>query len=490
MRLILHYVFITFIISLYGGQVCPFLESLSISQLLTPLIISLVVVWFIRRPLRTRLVDQAPYQQQTFRVFWLEFLLMIVIGILLMIFNRLVYVFPISSGTKLVLAMTTVGFFMAIDMALSHERQLTILFSHQNIDLDPEHRYFPLPTKLAIFAAACSFFIMGILFLVINKDIDWLITVGETISLAQAQQNILKELGFVFLVILGCVMNLIISFARNLQTFFDNENSVLKQVTAGCFDGAVPISTNDEFGVMAKHTNLMIVGLKEKTEELRMTRDVTIMSLASLAETRDNETGAHLLRTQRYVKKLAEYLKDMPDLSAALDPETIYLLYKSAPLHDIGKVGIPDNILLKPGRLTVKEFEIMKTHATLGGDALKVAEESLGSNSFLRVAREIAYGHHEKWDGSGYPKGLLEKEIPLSGRIMALADVYDALISRRVYKEAFSHAKAREIICQGSGNHFDPALVEAFLAVEEQFIQIARDFSDEKVLTESVEIND
>jgi HD-GYP domain-containing protein (c-di-GMP phosphodiesterase class II) len=391
--------------------------------------------------------------------------------------------FPLGSGIKLVLAMTTLGFFLAVDMALAHELNLTILIGRNRVDFDPEHRYFPLPTKLAILAAASSFFVTGILFLVINKDLDWLIGLGGEISLAAARRIILGELGFVFLVILAAVLNLIVSFTRNLHTFFNNENSVLKEVTGGRLDGMVPVSSNDEFGVMAKHTNLMIVGLREKTEELRLTRDVTIMSLASLAETRDNETGAHLLRTQRYVKHLAEHLRGEPGYAAELGADDIYLLFKSAPLHDIGKVGIPDHILLKPGRLTPVEFEIMKTHTTLGGDALKVGEESLGSNSFLRVAREIAYGHHEKWDGSGYPKGLRAAEIPLSGRIMA--DVYDALISKRVYKEAFSHAEAKAIIRAGRGSHFDPAVVAAFLAVEEKFIATAQAYSDEKFLAEN-----
>jgi HD-GYP domain-containing protein (c-di-GMP phosphodiesterase class II) len=485
MRLILHYLITTFIIGLYGGQVCPFLESLSIFQLLTPLVISLFAVWIVRHPLRAQIIDKAAYQHQTFLVFWFEFLLMVAIGVFLMIFNHLVYEFPFDSGVKLVLAVTTIGFFLAIDMALSHERHLTKLFCHENIDLDPEHRYFPLPKKLAVFAAACSIFAAGIIFLVINKDLEWLVSVGDQIDLAEAQHIILGELGFVFIVILGYVMNLLFSFTRNLHTFFNNENSVLKKATGGNLDGYVPVSTNDEFGVMAKHTNLMIAGLKEKTEELSLTRDVTIMSLASLAETRDNETGAHLLRTQRYVRHLAEYLANKAEYSAFLDGETIDLLFKSAPLHDIGKVGIPDHILLKPGKLTTEEFHIMKTHATLGGDALKGAEESLGSNFFLRIAREIAYGHHEKWDGSGYPKGLKGEEIPLSGRIMALADVYDALISKRVYKKAFSHDKAKEIILQGSNSHFDPVLVETFLAIEEKFIETAKEYSDPNAQAEN-----
>ncbi|MDH5511415.1 MAG: HD domain-containing protein, partial [Nitrospinota bacterium] len=163
-----------------------------------------------------------------------------------------------------------------------------------------------------------------------------------------------------------------------------------------------------------------------------------------------------------------------------LTDEVVELLYKSAPLHDIGKVGVPDAILLKPGKLTAEEFEIMKKHAALGADAIIRAEEKLdaGEVSFLRYARQIAYGHHEKWDGSGYPEGLKGEQIPLAARLMAIADVYDALISKRVYKEAFSHDKAREIIVEGRGGHFDPELVDAFLAIEHKFVDIARRYAD------------
>jgi response regulator RpfG family c-di-GMP phosphodiesterase len=198
---------------------------------------------------------------------------------------------------------------------------------------------------------------------------------------------------------------------------------VLKRATNGDFSASVPISSNDEFGVMAKHTNLMVEGLRARTEELKQTRDVTIHSLASLAETRDNETGNHILRTQRYIRALAERLRETPAFEDLLDDETINLFYKSAPLHDIGKVGVPDRILLKPGKLTDEEFDIMKGHPRLGAEALQVAESTLGSNSFLKYAREIALTHHEKWDGSGYPEGLSGEDIPLSGRLMSVADV-------------------------------------------------------------------
>lgn len=217
----------------------------------------------------------------------------------------------------------------------------------------------------------------------------------------------------------------------------------------------------------------------KRTEELRLTRDVTIMSLSNLAETRDPETGAHIERTSNYIKVLAGELCKRRKYTSILTTEHIDLLQRSAPLHDIGKVGIPDAILQKPGRLTEAEFEIMKMHAVYGGDALQNAEKKLGSNSFLRIAKEIAYTHHERWDGEGYPAGLKGEEIPLSGRLMALADVYDALISKRVYKEAFSHEKARGIILQDRSKHFDPAVVDAFLSVEVEFIDIAKKFTDE-----------
>ena len=229
---------------------------------------------------------------------------------------------------------------------------------------------------------------------------------------------------------------------------------------------------------MAKYTNIMVDGLKKQTEELRKTRDTTILTLASLAETRDNETGNHILRTQRYIKCLARQLAGQEAFKDDLNPETIDSIFKSAPLHDIGKVGIPDHILLKPGKLTDEEFVIMKTHAQLGADSLLIAEKRLGSNYFLRLAREIALTHHEKWDGSGYPKGLEGIKIPLSGRLMAVADVYDALISKRVYKPALSHKKAREIILRGRGTHFDPDIVDIYLEIEEEFNQIALEYSD------------
>ena len=215
-----------------------------------------------------------------------------------------------------------------------------------------------------------------------------------------------------------------------------------------------------------------------RTKELLLTQDSTIESMATLAEYRDPETGGHIKRTREYIKILAEKMKEKLEYKDILTDSVIEMLYKSAPLHDIGKVGIPDNILLKPGDLTEEEFEIMKRHTLMGRNVIRAAEANLGRESFLKFAEEMAYTHQEKWDGSGYPRGLKEEEIPISGRLMALADVYDALISRRPYKKPYPHREAINSIKIASGKHFAPDVVDAFLELEKDFRDIAFKYAD------------
>ncbi len=216
-----------------------------------------------------------------------------------------------------------------------------------------------------------------------------------------------------------------------------------------------------------------------RTRELSIVQDVTILAMTSLGETRDSDTGNHIRRTQNYVKALAQALCSHARFSSDLTAQVIDILFKSAPLHDIGKVGIPDRILLKPSKLTFEEFELMKTHTTLGFDAIEQAEKALGFEvPFLRTAKEITLSHQEKWDGSGYPQGLKGDAIPVSARLMAVADVYDALISRRVYKDPVPHDRAVQIIFQGRGAHFDPDMVDAFIEIQDEFHAIAQRFQD------------
>ncbi|MBM9614548.1 two-component system response regulator [Desulfobulbus rhabdoformis] len=229
---------------------------------------------------------------------------------------------------------------------------------------------------------------------------------------------------------------------------------------------------------LKRHRDNLEALVQERTRELQLTQEVTIESMATIAEYRDPETGGHIQRTKRYVKALAEQLKEHPKFEAEFCDTTIHMLYLSAPLHDIGKVGVPDMILLKPGKLTTEEFDEMKKHAIYGRDAIRAANTKLGIDSFLKIAEEIAYTHHEKWDGSGYPQGLKGQDIPLAGRLMAVADVYDALISKRVYKAPFPHSKAVSIIEEGRGNHFDPDVVDAFIHIADRFRELALEFAD------------
>jgi putative two-component system response regulator len=253
-----------------------------------------------------------------------------------------------------------------------------------------------------------------------------------------------------------------------------------------------PISPSIVMARVKTHLNLKAVAdflrdknlflekeVNKRTSEVQAIQEVTILALASLAETRDNETGNHLYRTQRYVRSLALKLKHHPRFQDFLTDSNINMLFKSAPLHDIGKVGIPDCILLKPGKHTPEEFEIMKTHTTIGRDAIEHAERALGANvDFLRIAKEITLSHQEKWDGTGYPEELSGDDIPIAARLMALADVYDALISRRIYKEAMPHEKAVQIIIEGRGKHFDPDIVDAFIELQDEFREIAGQYVD------------
>lgn len=230
---------------------------------------------------------------------------------------------------------------------------------------------------------------------------------------------------------------------------------------------------------LVEYKNELELKVKARTQQVVQTQQVTVFALAKLAESRDNETGDHLERMRSYARELAAEVITLDKYRGSYDETYAQAIYQSTPLHDIGKVGIPDSILLKPGKLTEEEFEIMKHHCRIGGDTLRAADIEAGRDSFLAMGRDIAYYHHEKWNGSGYPFGLAGDAIPLCARIAALADVYDALSSRRPYKEPFDHEKSRAIILEGSGTHFDPDIVNAFLGRESQFLDIRAKFDGE-----------
>jgi response regulator RpfG family c-di-GMP phosphodiesterase len=469
---VVQYLAAGFIFILYGVQVCPFLESIE-----RPFFILVVTVLFITMFVMRSVCWRwclARYSHNIIsRQFVLDMGVFITGGLALVVGNSVIYGFPLASGVRVALGVAVLGFLISLQLALHTESALIALRQASS-----STRYISITRKIQWFCLSLLMAALVTMLLLVFKDFEWLVGVGDEVSIQQASLWILYEMLFVA-VIFG-VYGFLISrlFRKNIHAYFSVQNAALQGVNAGERELQIPIISNDEFGVTARYTNHMINSLRETEQDLYKTRDATIYAISSLAETRDNETGAHIVRTQKYVEALGRYLIEQNKYQDQLTEHALELIGKSAPLHDIGKVGIPDSILLKPGKLTDDEFTIMKNHPLIGRQAIEKAEEQIGSMPFLQYAKEISESHHEKWDGSGYPYGLKEHDIPLSGRLMALADVYDALITKRVYKPAFSHEKSRQIIIEGRGNHFDPEIVDAFIAIEEEFIAIAKNYHD------------
>lgn len=480
-RSLIVYGFSWLVMTVYGGQVCPFLESLSIQEWGATLLAAFITVFGLRLVLLRGFglpADPGEVDEYSgLRQFLIELTPFLVMGLGVALFDALYYDFPFfDSGVAAVLVgALLVGIFAAIDLSLEAERRLILSLTQRGRSLRRGRRFLPLTRKFAVLTTLLVLAMTTVALMVISHDLTDSMSFSGVMEEGRARAVLMFEMGFVMLTFLVIVLDLIFAYSRNLRLLFENEIRVLEAVDHGLMTRHVPVATNDEFGIIADYTNRMIESLRTRTEELERTQDVTIHSLATLAETRDNETGAHLVRTQRYMCVLARELQ----AAWSLSDRDIDLLYKSAPLHDIGKVGVPDSILLKPGPLTDEEWAEMKRHPEYGSRALGSAEARLGSNSFLRVAREMTESHHERWDGGGYPRGLAGEAIPRSGRLMAIADVYDALISRRSYKEAFSHETARDIIAADRGTHFDPEVVDAFLRQEDEFRSIGHDITDE-----------
>lgn len=462
-----HYVIAGIIFMIYGIQVCPFLDGLK-RELLASIIASLFIAMLLVR----HIVIQ-PDMNDPIKQFKIDMGIFIAGGVVLATGSHIAYDFPLSANVRIIIGLSLLGFFISLQLLLKKEQEL-IRTSIPSSD----KRYSSISMRIQVFTFVLLSSAVTTMTLVIFKDFEWLKEIGKQYTIEQAAVWILYEFLFVAAVFGSYSFCVTRCFAQNIALYFHNQNTTLEKINQGARKVNVPITVQNEFSVMAEYTNHMIDSLNYTETTLYQTRDAAILAIASLAETRDNETGAHILRTQEYVYALGVYLQNNPRFSQELSNENLELIYKSAPLHDIGKVGIPDAILLKPGKLTAEEFEIMKDHPVIGRRAIEKAEEQIGVLPFLAYAKEISLGHHEKWDGSGYPSELKGDAIPISARLMALADVYDALITKRVYKSAFSHEKSRDIILEGKGKHFDPDIVDAFVAVENQFIDIAAKHRD------------
>jgi len=359
---------------------------------------------------------------------------------------------------------------------------------------------FDLDIKTYLFIAGTSIGAMSRL-----PGQDWLIGISN--PTAQVLDRGSEQIWISFLIagITAIIIIVISSFIRD--SFCKPIEKLLNavgQIRKGNLDTSVNIDTKEEFGSLADTFNQMIRELRYSKEELERanfdlkktseeleksnlhllkTQEIAIQGLSKLAESRDPETGAHIKRIQYYAKLLAIEIRNQGKYKDKIDDKFINNIYISSALHDVGKVGIPDSVLLKPGKLDPEERIIIESHSIIGGNALEETEEILkkesnGEASFLTMGKEIAYYHHERWDGKGYPYKLKAEEIPLAARIVALADVYDALTSDRVYRKKMSHEEAKTIILEGRGTQFDDDVVYAFLNVEDRFIAIKDQFRD------------
>lgn len=457
------------VFGLYGGRVCPMLETLTFRELFVHVSITFGAVYLVRHFLLRNhsLIEEQKHAQ-------LDSTLMFFGSAILAIFYNTAYDFPLDSNLKVLLGMTLFGFFTGLLLQLDAKiTSFDSLTNAEKFDFELSGKRQSMVKQMILLISLLLITLTTMLAMVAVKDIFWLEHNPERILDGTGKISVIKEFIYISVVLGAYAVAIMVQWSKLMRRVLSAQECSLIEVAKGNTSIRVPIFEHDELGSMASLTNQMLDSLESSQDEVKTTRDVAIVSLSALAESRDNETGAHILRTQEYVRALATHLAQHTHHQALLTDNYIELLYKSAPLHDVGKVGIPDNILLKPGKLTDEEFEIMKAHPEIGAKALSMAEKQLGSNSFLQLAKEISLTHHEKWNGKGYPKGLKEQEIPVSGRLMALADVYDALISERVYKKAFSHEKAKSIILEGNGSHFDPEIVEAFLAIEHEFVAIA-----------------
>ncbi|GLQ74089.1 HD-GYP domain-containing protein [Vibrio penaeicida] len=461
---------------IYGGRVCPMLETLTLKEVLFHTGVVYAILFVIRLTVTNLYINK-----QNANFIRLDTALFFLISLPFAYFYHSVYEFPIESNLKVLFGMTLFGFFTGSILHLSYQiKDFSSLIKQDQTSINLIGKRHSMVKQMITLVVLLLSTLAIMLSMVAFKDIHWLENTPEALHDGSGKLSILKEFIYIAAVLTGYAITIMVLWAKLMKKVLLSQEKALIQVTNGNIAARLPIAQNDELGAMATLTNQMLDSLQESQDEVQTTRDVAIVSLAALAESRDNETGAHILRTQEYVKALAIHLSSSEKFSSLLTPSYIDLLYKSAPLHDVGKVGIPDAVLLKPGKLTDEEFDIMKGHPQIGADALSIAERRMGSSSFLKLAREISLSHHEKWDGSGYPNSLSGESIPLSGRLMALADVYDALISKRIYKPAFSHEKAKGIILEGRGQHFDPEVVDAFLSVEEEFKQIAAHYKDKK----------
>ncbi|MEM8878176.1 MAG: HD domain-containing phosphohydrolase [Pseudomonadota bacterium] len=468
-----HYSVAVLLLSFYSIAVCPIIRNLDPLVVIATFAIAFAGAFVIRAALVGRLARLGVLERVNLHLLAFDIAYLTGIGLALCLYYDTQHYIPWHSVAKVVFGFSALAFFIAMDLALHRETNLRKALFHSGASLELQEQFMPIRSKFVFVAVASFLTAASITILVVMKDIHWIARHPD--QLETAKYAIIAEILFVAIVMSGYVVRVLTGFADRVGQSLVDVNSVLTRVRDGDLSASLPITSIDEFGRSAALTNHMIDCLSDRTNELQNSYQAILAVCMRLASLHDDETGGHIARTQSYVDILTGQLMRSAKYRDVIGARDRTLFRMAAPLHDIGKVGIPEAILTKPGKLSTEEFDLMKTHTLIGDDALGAAEKDVGRIEFLDVARRIAVSHHEKWDGSGYPHGLKGEDIPLPARIMALADVYDALRSSRPYKSAFSHEKARGIIVEGRGSHFDPDVVDAFLQIEGQFIDISNE---------------
>ncbi len=468
-RSAVHHVLSSVFVTIYGYSVCNFINGLEVSAWAVTLLPVLVAQWMLRSVIAEHISTLAP-ARQPWLAFWGELSVFIAGGAVIGIVNTVFHGFPAASGLKAMLGFVTIGVFAGVDQAFVQTR---IRFEQGGMPSFPTKPRSPFAVRLGLSFGLVTALVIGIISLLLLRGIE-----DGTIREPQSFRRLAIEFAFVFAVILCYVANAARGAEKLLAKAVSEQVQTLGEARDGRAQRRAVIGTQDEIGFVSAEINHLLDELDRAHETTTRTNDAIMKALIGLAGARDNETGDHLQRTQRYVGILCNQLAGHPEYAATLTPSAIADIVSAAPLHDIGKVAVPDAILRKPGRLTSDEYEVMKTHVSHGLAVINKVIADVGVTPYLAAARDVIAGHHEHWNGAGYPFGLKGAEIPLAGRVMALADVYDALRSERIYKAAMTHAEARQILIDGAGTQFDPLVVAAFLVVEPQFDRIATSFTD------------
>jgi response regulator RpfG family c-di-GMP phosphodiesterase len=476
-RSAIHHAVAAALLTVYGYHVCNFISGLAVAAWMASLAPILLLQWTARTALARFYVSASPIALRPRRAFLVELSAFAIGGAILGGLNVVVHGFPIGSGVKLGLGFITIGLFAGADAAIARSRAR---FDDGGLGAEAFGSHVPFDLRVGFVTALVMSLLTAISALLVLRAFDELST-GGTGNF----KRVAVELLFVLCVFVAYSFNLVRGLGGLVGRALREQIDTLQASQVAVSGRRAVVATTDEFGLITREINTLLDALDASHRNAARANDTMIRGLVSLAGARDHETGPHLRRTQRYVELIARRLASDPELGPSLHDEAIRLMRAAAPLHDIGKVGIPDRALRKPGRLTDEETAVVRTHVALGIEVLDGIVREVGHTPFLETARDVIAGHHERWDGRGYPRGLAGDDIPLAGRIMAVADVYDALRSVRVYKPAMSRENAKRVVTDGAGSHFDPRVVAAFLLVEPEIARIADALADDPDVHES-----